>query len=61
MTATRRRSGSARTARPTVESFVRLTASSYIHCCTYDDAGADPVHPGRRTRTSRSPAPAGAR
>ena len=31
-------SGSARTARPQVESYVRLTASTYIHCCTYADA-----------------------
>jgi hypothetical protein len=22
----------------TVQSYVRLTASTYIHCCTYDDA-----------------------
>ena len=31
----------------TVQSYVRLTASTYIRCCTYDDAAPDPDHPGR--------------
>ena len=26
------------TGEATVQSYVRLTASTYIHCCTYDDA-----------------------
>ena len=34
----------------TVQSYVRLTASTHIQCCTYDDAAPDPVHPGRRGR-----------
>ena len=33
-----------------VQSYVRLTDSTYIHCCTYEDAGADPDHPGRPGR-----------
>ena len=43
-----------------VESYVRLTASTYIHCCTYDDAAPIlAIQDG--TWTSRSPTPAGAR
>ena len=33
-----------------VQSYVRLTGSTWIRCCTYDDARADPDHqrrPGR--------------
>ena len=38
MTRPRRKSGSTRTAKAKVQSYVRLTASTCIRCCTYEDA-----------------------
>ena len=44
----------------TVQSYVRLTASTHIQCCTYADAAPIlSIQDGRRT--SRSPTPAGVR
>ena len=44
----------------TVQSYVRLTASTHIQCCTYADAAPIlSIQDGQRT--SRSPTPAGAR
>ena len=40
-----------------VQSYVRLTGSTYIHCCTYDDAAPILTIRGRARRTSRSPTP----
>ena len=44
----------------TVQSYVRLSASTHIQCCTYADAAPIlSIQDGRRI--SRSPTPAGAR
>ena len=55
MTATVR-SGSARTAGPTVQSYVRLTASTHIQCSTYKDAAPIlSIHDGQVDITITNP------